>query len=351
MEPRNPNPNRQLTIRVMIVTALVMLTLMVGALAILGGDETSQAIGKALISTPIFIALFALLFLLWRSPQVHSFLTNFNPLSRKKGQPALKAQAGDNLELLRRVKEISRERDEAVNFAEQLKNNWLTLFGTSDVETVTQGIQQMYGELELLRQSQDPKALEELQTNITAQAALIESLQQERSKLQKQVTDWQSKAKQLEEEIESQSIVWDKTWNALAHLIRQAATLNSISMNKLATLARTEGITIGKRPLTNGSFKLFTFTLRAALPSPDVKALIASQNEPQEPVNVNINVNEPVNESVNETGEPVNEVHKSVNEVHKSVNETGELVNEPNEPVNEPNEPVNEVNKPVVNSR
>ena len=64
-------------------------------------------------------------------------------------------------------------------------------------------------------------------------------------------------------------------------------------MNKLARLARNHQMVVGKKTINNGSFKLFTFTVRSALSSPTVHELL---NQPKMGTFEAENVNERVNE-------------------------------------------------------
>lgn len=347
---------REMTIRLMIATAFIMLLLAVGALASLGGDETQTAIGKVMMAIPIFALLFYLLYMAWKAKLFYlwydltSLIDGASPI-----RTFTRARGGaDEVQYLRQELRAAHQMfDESQRHVKTLEKAWLDLFGTTDKKLVREAVQSLQKELERLRLEEDkdqhsPEQVAALEERLTEERSTIQTLRSELVEKEREVTEiqallglshesslpqavanlvnemeqakannttrqhdaerqatqllelteernhWQAKAEAeqekreewrqraealsaMVEEAEAQEASWNAMWEIVAITIRQAASEKSVTMNQLARIARSSKARVGKQPLRDGSFKLFTFTVREGLSSPKVLALINEQ--------------------------------------------------------------------------
>lgn len=72
---------------------------------------------------------------------------------------------------------------------------------------------------------------------------------------------------------------WDSVWPTVVRIIERASEQGSIGMNSLANIAREEGAEVGRGPLTDGTWKAFTFTVRQALSPAPVDASVNARSQ------------------------------------------------------------------------
>lgn len=189
------NPNRELTIKVMIIAGLFTLTLVVIRIATLGGDDTFTAFGKALIVVPLFIFILGTVFAIYYYravwlPFLLSFVSKENIQDKEKVEKHSEVLGSDNhLDMLRRIKELAAERNAVRAELNQLQQGWESIFGQEvTIEMATEGLQKMYEELEALRAAESIEQQTQLKQEILTKTSAAQELGEGLRESEKKVT-------------------------------------------------------------------------------------------------------------------------------------------------------------------
>lgn len=215
-QPTPPkNPNRQKSIKAMIVAGLISMFLVVMRIATLGGDSTQTAFGKALVVVPLLILILGSVAAIYYYQDILlSYISTFIPTPTENlsptdnfsptdkfsqnannysttnysASPMAEAEAEQGmLNMLQKVKELQAELDATRASLKSLQDAWNELFGPINVEEVKETLKKIFTELDALRSAESTENMAELQQEMQSQALAIQELTEKLKESQEQV--------------------------------------------------------------------------------------------------------------------------------------------------------------------